>query len=272
MNRQELYGQINKKKSYLCVGLDTDREKIPAHLHSSSDPVFEFNRQIIDSTKDLCVCYKINTAFYEISGGRGWETMQKTLDHIPDEHFVIADAKRGDIGNTSGMYAKAFFDTMDFDAVTVSPYMGADSVKPFLEFAGKWVIVLALTSNSGSHDFQMLETGGMKLYEQVLETARSWGSPDNMMFVAGATRAAMLEKMRGIIPHHFMLVPGVGAQGGSLEEVSMNGMNNECGLLVNSSRGIIYAGRGEDFAEQARIAATEIQQEMARLLASYQTA
>lgn len=266
MNRNTLISQIQAKKSYLCVGLDTDSKKLPRHLEGRPDAVLEFNRRIIDATKDHCVAYKINTAFYEWMGPKGWELMQETLSLIPKDIFTIADAKRGDIGNTSSMYARAFFDSMNFDAVTVAPYMGHDSVKPFLEFTDKWTIILALTSNEGSHDFQNLDVGGEKLHERVLKTASGWGNDGNTMFVVGATRAESLQNIRGIVPNHFLLVPGVGAQGGSLADVSKYGMNKDCGLLVNSSRGIIYASMGEDFAEKAKEEAMKIQKEMATFL------
>lgn len=263
MKKAELVQQIRAKKSYLCVGLDTDLKKVPAHLHSHANPVLEFNRQIIEATAPYCVCYKINTAFYEWMGAKGWEIMQETLNLIPKDIFTIADAKRGDIGNTSSMYARTFFDTMNFDAVTVAPYMGSDSVKPFLEFKDKWTILLGLTSNEGSNDFQHLQSNSKPLYQSVMETAQTWGTPDNMMFVVGATRTAQLEHVRQIAPNNFLLVPGVGAQGGSLAEVSKTGINNDVGLLVNSSRAVIYASSGEDFAEKAREEAQKVQQEMA---------
>lgn len=275
MTRKQLIEQIQSKKSYLCVGLDTDITKIPKHLHSRPDTVFEFNKQIIDATKDLCVAYKINTAFYEAMGLKGWEAMERTVNYIPREHFTIADAKRGDIGNTSTQYAKAFFETMSFDAITVAPYMGEDSVKPFLEFENKWAIVLGLTSNPGSKDFEQQKIGEEYLYESVLQKVSSWGNPGNLMFVVGATRASDLESIRKIIPEHFLLVPGVGFQGGSLEEVSKYGMikdtstiahtsaTAQCGLLVNASRAIIYASEKEDFANEARAIAQQYQSEMA---------
>ena len=273
MTYEALFDQISQKKSYLCVGLDTDLRKIPAHLLSEKDPVFEFNKQIIDATADYCVSYKPNIAFYEASGTKGWESLQKTIEYIPKNHFTIADAKRGDIGNTSGLYARTFFEPdssgLDFDAVTVAPYMGSDSVTPFLEFEDKWVILLALTSNPGSGDFQRLETGGMSLYEQVLKTSQTWAGHDRMMYVAGATQASEFEKIRTIIPQHFLLVPGVGAQGGNLEEVSRYGMNDKCGLLVNASRSIIYAGNGLDFAEKAKAEAQNLQKEMEVYLDKY---
>ena len=267
MTRHELIYQIKKKKSFLCIGLDTDIEKIPQHLLELEDPIFEFNKQIIDATKDLCVAYKPNIAFYESRGIKGWESLQKTLSYIPNDIFTIADAKRGDIGNTSIMYAKAFFENMSFDSVTVAPYMGSDSVTPFLEFEDKWAIVLALTSNKGGLDFQKIEDKyGKKLFEQVLETSKQWGSDENMMYVVGATRAEELLEIRAIVPNHFLLVPGVGAQGGSLKDVAKYGLNSDCGLLVNSSRGIIYAGNDVDFAEKANAEAQKIQQEMAVIL------
>ncbi|MCG8476668.1 MAG: orotidine-5'-phosphate decarboxylase [Cytophagales bacterium] len=271
MTRRELFEQIKKKQSYLCVGLDTDPAKIPEHLLKEEDPVFAFNKQIIDATKEYAVAYKPNTAFYEARGAQGWESLRKTLEYIPNDIFTIADAKRGDIGNTSALYARAFFEQMDFDSVTVAPYMGEDSVKPFLTFEGKWVILLAATSNPGSFDFQHLELGEAKrpLYEEVLRKSQEWGSEEQLMFVVGATRADLISKIRHAAPNSFFLVPGVGAQGGSLEEVSKYGMNDHCGLLVNSSRGIIYAGEGEDFAEKAHDAARVLQEEMKKYLGLY---
>ena len=267
MNREELIGQIKLKRSFLCVGLDTDIKKIPTHLLELQDPIFEFNKQIIDATKDLCVAYKPNIAFYESMGVKGWESLQKTLDYIPKNIFTIADAKRGDIGNTSNMYARAFFENMNFDSVTVAPYMGSDSVTPFLEFKDKWAIVLALTSNKGGLDFQKTEDkNGKQLFEQVLETSKQWGTDENMMYVVGATRTEQLSEIRKIIPNHFILVPGVGAQGGNVQDVAKYGMNADCGLLVNSSRGIIYAGSDIDFAEKAKIEAHKLQQEMVVIL------
>ena len=268
MTKEQLYQQIQTKKSYLCVGLDTDLTKIPTHLKDAADPIFEFNKQIIDATKDYCVAYKPNIAFYESLGSKGWESLEKTLDYIPDEHFTIADAKRGDIGNTSKMYAKTFFETMNFDSVTVAPYMGIDSVQPFLEFDDKWVILLGLTSNKGSEDFQFAkQDGGMPLYEKVLRKAQEWGTPDNLMFVIGATHPEKFAEIRSIAPNNFFLVPGIGAQGGDLEGVSKYGMNETCGLLVNSSRGIIYAGGdAEDFAAKAGSAAKEVQQQMSLIV------
>jgi orotidine-5'-phosphate decarboxylase len=267
MTRQQLIEQIQSKRSYLCIGLDTDSTKIPKHLQSHPDAIFEFNKQIIDATRDLCVAYKVNTAFYEVYGSKGWEAMEKTVRYIPAGHFKIADAKRGDIGNTSSQYAKAFFETMNFDAITVAPYMGEDSIKPFLEYENKWAIVLGLTSNAGSKDFEQLKfSDGENLYEKVLNTVSQWGNPGNLMFVIGATKASELAAIRKMIPHHFFLVPGVGFQGGSLEEVSKYGMNTDCGLLVNVSRAIIFAGEKENFAEEARAIAMQYQVEMAGYL------
>lgn len=262
MRRDQLIQQIREKNSFLCVGLDTDISKIPAHLLSEEDPVYEFNKQIIDATHDLCVAYKINTAFYEAMGVKGWQALEKTVQYIPSTHFKIADAKRGDIGNTSSQYAKAFFETLPFDAITVAPYMGSDSVKPFLEFPGKWTIVLGLTSNEGSSDFQQKKLGAHYLYEEVISKTAEWGTVDNLMFVAGATKASELAVMRKIIPDHFLLIPGVGAQGGSLAEVVKYGMTKDCGLLVNASRAIIYASQKEDFAKAAREIALQYQTEM----------
>lgn len=273
MTYPELFSHILHQKSYLCVGLDTDLRKIPAHLHSEADPVFAFNRAIIDATAEYCVAYKPNIAFYEAQGSKGWESLRKTLDYIPDTHFTIADAKRGDIGNTSGLYARTFFDPsaagLEFDSVTVAPYMGSDSVQPFLDFEGKWVILLALTSNPGGDDFQRLLVNGTPLYEQILHTSQQWAGPDRMMYVVGATQADAFADVRRLAPDHFLLVPGVGAQGGSLEAVSRYGMNSHCGLLVNSSRGIIYASNGPDFAQKARLEARAIQGEMEKYLDLY---
>ena len=266
MNRQTLIQQIKTKKSYLCVGLDSDITKIPAHLLQKEDPVFEFNKAIIDATKDVCVSYKINTAFYESNGLQGWQSMEKTLNYIPKDIFTIADAKRGDIGNTSTQYAKAFFNAMHFDSITVAPYMGKDSVKPFLDFENKWTIVLGLTSNEGAFDFQYLKNENQELFKHVIQKVASWGTDENLMFVIGATKTAQLKEVREIIPNHFLLVPGVGAQGGSLEEVSKIGMNADVGLLVNASRQIIFASNGEDFAEKARGEALKLQAEMALYL------
>jgi len=271
MNREELISQIKLKQSFLCIGLDTDIKKIPSYLLELEDPVFEFNKKIIDATKNFCVAYKPNIAFYESMGVSGWDALQKTLDYIPKDIFTIADAKRGDIGNTSKMYACAFLENMNFDAITVVPYMGQDSVTPFLEFEDKWAIVLALTSNTGGFDFQNIKSEeGKQLFIQVLETSRNWGTDKNMMYVVGATRAEQLEQIRKIIPNHFLLVPGIGAQGGNLQEVVKYGMNTDCGILVNSSRGIIYAGKGTDFAEKAREGAQKLQQEMALSLEQMQ--
>jgi orotidine-5'-phosphate decarboxylase len=274
MTREELVVQIRKKNSFLCVGLDTDIKKIPRHLLKAKDPIFEFNRQIIDATADFCVAYKPNLAFYEAMGPSGIESLQKTIEYIPKDIFTIADAKRGDIGNTSGLYARAFFENMSFDSVTVAPYMGEDSVKPFLEYEGKWVILLALTSNMGSKDFQDLtiENTSVKLYEEVLIKSQQWGNDKNMMYVVGATKATSLEGIRRLVPDHFLLVPGVGAQGGSLAEVAKYGMNRDCGLLVNSSRGIIYASDGKDFAEKAKQETSILQREMEELLDRYKQA
>lgn len=270
MNRTELIQQIKRKSSFLCVGLDTDITKIPSHLLSLADPVFEFNKQIIDQTADYAVAYKPNIAFYEAMGPKGWESLQKTLDYIPKDIFTIADAKRGDIGNTSGLYAKAFFEKMDFDAITVAPYMGVDSVKPFWEYENKWVILLALTSNVGSQDFQMtLLRNDKPFFQEVLEKSQAWGTSDNMMYVVGATRGEKIAEVRQIVPDHFLLVPGVGAQGGSLSEVAKYGMNKDCGLLVNSSRGIIYASSEKDFAKKAGEEAKKLQNEMSNLLEEY---
>ena len=273
MTRLQLYEQIKLKGSYLCIGLDTDISRIPKHLLKHEDPVYEFNRQIIDATLDFCVAYKPNLAFYESRGPSGLESLEKTVRYIPAEIFSIADAKRGDIGNTAEMYAQTFFDFYRFDAVTVAPYMGRDSVTPFVR-PGNWVILLALTSNSGSKDFQFSEmkvaqgANEEKLFEQVLRVSSNWAGPDEMMYVVGATHPQLIEKIRKILPDYFLLVPGVGAQGGSLAEVSKAGLNATCGLLVNSSRQIIYASSGEDFAERARDAAMELQQEMKQLLES----
>lgn len=271
MTREELIIQIKKKNSFLCVGLDTDMNKIPRHLLKSDDPIFEFNKEIIDATIDFCVAYKPNLAFYEALGSRGLESLEKTMEYIPKDVFTIADAKRGDVGNTSSLYARAFFEQMAFDSITVAPYMGEDSVKPFLAYDGKWVILLALTSNKGSEDFQDLKIEGTsnKLFEEVLKTSQRWGNPENMMYVIGATKSEKLKEIRKIVPHHFLLVPGIGAQGGSLEEVAKYGMNSDCGLLVNSSRGIIYASSDQDFAAKAREESKKLQQEMKRYLDRY---
>jgi orotidine-5'-phosphate decarboxylase len=266
MTRTELFEQIKKKQSYLCVGLDTDITKIPKHLLKSDDPVFEFNRQIIDATKEFCVAYKPNLAFYESLGPRGLESLEKTVKYIPGDCFTIADAKRGDIGNTSAMYAKTFFEYYGFDSVTVAPYMGKDSVTPFLDFRNKWVILLALTSNEGASDFQMKPLEHEMLFEQVLRTSSGWGTADNMMYVVGATRPEHFVAVRKIVPDHFLLVPGVGAQGGSLAEVSKAGMNKECGLLVNISRQILSASGDDNFALKAQETAKGIQEEMSAFL------
>jgi orotidine-5'-phosphate decarboxylase len=270
MTKEDLFEQIRIKRSFLCIGLDTDILKIPDFLKNTDDPIFAFNKSIIDNTHDLCVAYKPNLAFYESLGMCGWGSLEKTVRYIREtypEQFIIADAKRGDIGNTSGLYARAFFDNLGVDAVTVAPYMGEDSVKPFLGYPGKWVILLALTSNKGAADFQYFGgDNGEPLFEKVLRTSRDWGSPENTMYVIGATKAQKLEEVRQIIPDHFLLVPGVGAQGGSLEEVARYGMNDQCGLLVNSSRAIIYAFDGEDFALRARDEALNVQVDMEELL------
>lgn len=295
MTRSELFAQIQSKRSYLCVGLDTDPRLLPAAVRHEPDPVFAFNRRIIDATAPYAVAYKPNLAFYEAQGPRGWESLQRTLEHIPADCFTIADAKRGDIGNTSGLYARAFFDQsaagLDFDSVTVAPYMGRDSVLPFLEFPGKWVILLALTSNPGSEDFQQVRLAkphlpgvavvkngdfvppsslpNPKLFERVIQTAQTWATPDQLMFVVGATQALSLRRVRELAPDNFLLVPGVGAQGGSLEDVSKYGMNPQCGLLVNASRSILYASAGADFAEAAGAEARRMQEEMAGHLETY---
>ncbi|MDB4083042.1 orotidine-5'-phosphate decarboxylase [Vicingaceae bacterium] len=267
MTRKELITQINRKRSFLCVGLDSDPNKIPKHLLDFENPTLEFNKRIIDATKNYCVAYKPNIAFYESMGPKGWETLKTTLDYIPKEIFTIADAKRGDIGNTANMYAKTFFETYNFDSVTIAPYMGEDSVTPFLSHPGKWGIVLGLTSNKGAYDFQFseLKTGEL-LYEKVLKTSSTWGNEDNLMFVVGATKAESLGNIRKLVPDHFLLVPGVGAQGGSLSEVCKYGLNSDCGLLINSSRGILYASNGINFAQASANAAKEIQQEMSEIL------
>ncbi len=284
MTREQLTKAIFAKKSYLCVGLDTDVDKIPAYLGSDAEAVFRFNKEIIDATKHLCVAYKINTAFYEVMGSAGWEAMERTVNYIPKSHFKIADAKRGDIGNTSSHYAKAFFETLNFDAITVAPYMGEDSVKPFLEYENKWAILLALTSNPGAIDFELqkivLEKDDLEegmhtrksqtsyLYENVLHTSSRWGSPDNLMFVVGATQADQMVNIRKIVPDNFLLVPGIGFQGGSLQEVSKKLMIKDCGLLVNVGRAIIYASESENFASEARAIALQYQNEMANYLSN----
>jgi orotidine-5'-phosphate decarboxylase len=265
MNRQELVRQIYTKGSYLCVGLDTDPEKLPDILKHDPDGVFTFNKAIIDATRDHCVAYKINTAFYEAMGSRGWELLERTAAYLPDTHFRIADAKRGDIGNTSAQYAKAFLQMMPFDSVTIAPYMGADSVQPFLAYEGKWGIVLGLTSNKGAEDFELKQLagdGGPRLYEEVLRKVSEWGHTGNLMFVVGATQAEAFMRIREIIPDHFLLVPGVGAQGGSLQEISTKALNADGGLLVNASRAIQYASSGNDFAEQAEAVALGYRTEM----------
>jgi len=269
MTYNELAGAIKNTGSFLCVGLDTDPQKIPVHLHKEQDPMFAFNKAIIDATAPYCVSYKPNMAFYEAQGVAGWRSLEKTVDYLrqnfPDK-FLIADAKRGDIGNTSKMYAETFFRHMDFDAVTLSPYMGEDTVAPFLEYPGKWAVVLGLTSNSSAAQLQMLKVENRYLYQQVLTTVASWGTKENIMFVVGATKAQELAEIRQIVPEHFLLVPGVGAQGGSLEDVANYGLTPDAGLLVNSSRGIIYAGSDEDFAEHAGQKAQALQQQMKNLL------
>ena len=270
MNREQLINQIKTKKSFLCVGLDTDIKKIPQHLLKDEDPIFAFNKAIIDATAPYCVSYKPNLAFYEAFGVKGMISFEKTINYLKENypnHFIIADAKRGDIGNTSSMYARTFFEEYGIDSITVAPYMGEDSVSPFLAYEGKWVILLALTSNKGSHDFQLTEDcNGERLFEKVLRTSQKWGNEDNMMYVVGATQGKMFEDIRKLAPKHFLLVPGVGAQGGSLEEVCKYGMTEDCRLLVNSSRAIIYASNGEDFAEVAAEKAKEVQQQMADIL------
>ena len=270
MNRQELFENICRKKSFLCVGLDTDIRKIPAHLQDREDAIFAFNKAIIDATADLCVAYKPNLAFYESLGLAGWQAFEDTVRYIRSEYpdmLIIADAKRGDIGNTSEMYARSFFEHLDKHAVTVAPYMGEDSVKPFLNYDNRWGIVLGLTSNKGSHDFQLTaDANGERLFEKVLRVAQTWGTTDNMMFVVGATQGSLFEDIRRVAPDHFLLVPGVGAQGGSLSEVAKYGLNDHCGLIVNSSRQIIYADGSENFAEAARAQALAVQQEMEQIL------
>ena len=268
MTKQFLVDQIKAKQSYLCVGLDTDLEKLPAHLPKNKEGVIAFNKAIIDATAPYCVSYKINTAFYESQGVKGWEAMEATLAHIPSTHFTIADAKRGDIGNTSAQYAKTFFEVLPFDAITVAPYMGKDSIDPFLAYSNKWTIVLGLTSNTGSQNFEQQKlVSGQFLYESVLEQVAGWGSSDQLMFVVGATKAEDFTSIRKIIPDHFLLVPGVGAQGGSLSDVTKYGKNSQVGLLVNASRAVIFASGGTDFAEKAAIAASEYAAEMKALLA-----
>lgn len=272
MNKQQLFENIRRKQSFLCVGLDTDIKKIPEHLLKEDDPIFAFNRAIIDATAPYCIAYKPNLAFYESMGVKGWTAFEKTVEYLkqnyPDQ-FIIADAKRGDIGNTSAMYARTFFEELDIDSVTVAPYMGEDSVTPFLTYAGKWVILLALTSNKGSHDFQLTaDPEGERLFEKVLRKSQEWANDENMMYVVGATQGKMFEDIRKIVPDHFLLVPGIGAQGGSLEEVCKYGMNDMCGLIVNSSRAIIYADHSECFAQAAAREARKVQQQMAAQLSA----
>jgi orotidine-5'-phosphate decarboxylase len=271
MTRADLIREIKKKKSFLCVGLDTDIKKIPKHLLEFDEPLLEFNKRIIDATKEFCVAYKPNIAFYECLGSKGWDILKETLEYIPKNLFTIADAKRGDIGNTASMYAKTFLNTYEFDSVTVAPYMGSDSVIPFLDIPNKWTILLGLTSNKGAFDFQFIEdVDGKSVFENVLETSRRWGNDENLMYVIGATKAEHFQKVRNIVPNHFLLVPGVGAQGGNLHDVCANGLNKDCGLLINSSRGIIYASNGEDFADAASFSAQKIQLEMAEILKNNQ--
>lgn len=269
MSRSALFDFIKKQESYLCVGLDTDISKIPSFFLEFEDPIFEFNKRIIDATRDLCVAYKPNLAFYEVLGAKGWEALQKTIAYIPDTHLVIADAKRGDIGNTSNYYAKAFFEKLGADAITVAPYMGSDSVQPFIGFPNKWVIVLALTSNMGSKDFQMeARADGSRFFELVMEKNMAWGGPDELMFVVGATHPDQFARIREICPDYFLLIPGVGVQGGDLEAISKSAMNDHCGILVNASRSILYAGSGEDFDLQAQTAAKELQVAMKKHLSA----
>lgn len=273
MNRQELIQEIKSRRTFLCVGLDTDLKKIPQHLLQEEDPIFEFNKAIVDATAPFCMAYKPNLAFYEAFGVKGMVSFEKTIQYLKQNyphHFIIADAKRGDIGNTSAMYARTFFGEYDIDALTVAPYMGEDSVTPFLTYENKWVILLALTSNKGSHDFQLTEDAqGERLFEKVLKKSQEWASDQNMMYVVGATQGRMFEDIRKVVPNHFLLVPGVGAQGGSLSEVCQYGMTSDCGLIVNSSRGIIYASNGADFAEVAAQKAKEVQEQMAAELDKY---
>ncbi|MEM0941481.1 MAG: orotidine-5'-phosphate decarboxylase [Bacteroidota bacterium] len=266
MDRKELIARIKSKESFLCIGLDTDVDRIPKHLSKEKHPVFEFNKQIIDATHHLAVAYKANVAFYEALGAKGWESLQKTVEYVPDDIFTIADAKRGDIGNTSKMYARAFFEQMNFDSVTVAPYMGSDSVTPFLDFENKWVVLLAATSNPGGLDFQYDEIKGEKLYEKVIRKSMDWGSKNNLMYVVGATRPGILKKIRQIVPDHFLLIPGIGAQGGDLKAVCENGLNKDAGLLVNSSRGIIYVDNSKDFSNKAAQQAEKIQLKMSEML------
>ena len=270
MHKEKLISLIKQRQSYLSVGLDTDLDKIPPFLLDTDDPLFEFNKAIIDATRDLCVAYKPNTAFYECYGAKGWKSLQKTIDYIGTDHFIIADAKRGDIGNTSARYAKAFFEDMGADGVTVAPYMGEDSVSPFFGYEGKWVILLALTSNKGSKDFQNDVIGsGEKVYEKVINTSSKWGNEESLMYVVGATHPEQLGEIRKMVPNHFLLIPGVGAQGGDLTAVSNQSLNQDCGILVNSSRGIIYASNGQDFAEAACANAREMQETMKVILKSH---
>lgn len=269
MTKQDIFEQIKKKRSYLCVGLDTDINKIPKELRKSIDPVFEFNRRIIDSTHDLCISYKLNLAFYETLGPSGLESLEKTVDYIPENIFQIADAKRGDIGNTSNMYASEFFEFYNFDAVTLSPYMGKDSVDPYLNYPGKWVILLALTSNKGSQDFQTLKTERGFVYEDVLDISSAWGNSDQIMYVVGVTKASSLTSIRKIVPDNFLLIPGLGAQGGNLEDVTRFGINESVGLIVNASRSIIYASDEMDFDQAARCKTLEIRSEMEALMDKY---
>lgn len=269
MTTEKLINEIHKKKSFLCIGLDVDLNKIPKHLLSKEDPIFEFNKAIIDATHHLCVAYKPNTAFYEAYGIKGWTSLQKTINYLNEKYpdvFTIADAKRGDIGNTSSMYAKAFFEDLGFDSVTIAPYMGKDSVEPFLAFENKHSILLALTSNEGAFDFQTKKVDGQELYKEVLETSKTWKNSENLMYVVGATKAEFLGEIRKIIPNNFLLVPGVGAQGGNIDDVCKFGLNEHIGLLINSSRGIIYASNSEDFAFQAAIKAKELQKQMETIL------
>lgn len=272
MTREQLVAQIREKRSFLCIGLDPDPSKLPDSVKDFENPVTEFNRQIIEATQDLCVAYKPNTAFFEAEGAKGWTSLEDTIKMIPDNIFCIADAKRGDIGNTAEQYAKAFFDNMGADAITLSPYMGKDAIQPFLNRKEKWAIVLAVTSNPGALDFQFLQTdiNGLKVYQKVVKRTARWGTPDNLMFVTGATQPELLGDVREMVPDHFLLVPGVGAQGGSLEEVCRYGMTKECGLLVNSSRGIIFASSGPDFAEKARQEALKLQKQMEEMLIKYE--
>ncbi|MDY0090850.1 MAG: orotidine-5'-phosphate decarboxylase [Flavobacteriaceae bacterium] len=274
MTAQQLINQIRQKESFLCIGLDVDLNKIPKHLLETEDPIFEFNKAIIDATYDLCVAYKLNTAFYEAYSIKGWKSLKKTIDYLNKEHseiFTIADAKRGDIGNTSAMYAKAFFEDFNFDSITVAPYMGKDSVEPFLNFDNKFTILLALTSNEGAFDFQTKMTGGQELYKKVLQTSKLWNNSERLMYVVGATKAEYFSEIRKIVPNSFLLVPGVGAQGGNLQEVCKYGINKDIGLLINSSRGVIYASNNTDFAEAARNEALNIQLEMSAIIRSTST-